>query len=618
MPEDLRKSKNEIISREYADNIIRSMTESLIVVSPQGIIETVNPATCALLGYEEKEIIGQPVGKVVAEEEEEEEEEELFKGSGIEGLIKKGSVRNVERAYLSKDGTKIPVLFSGSVMHDDDGKIQGIVCVAQDITELKRAEEERARALRERAAAIDAMPDILEVLDMDGVILSVNAASTRIQGWKPEELVGKRFDELGEAIKPEDIERFMKLLGELIETGHMEPVETVLRAKDGREIPMSVSYSLIKDAEGNPTNIIALLKDITERKRLQQKEKEALVLVDRAATIDAMVDGVLTHDLEGKIISANKSLEDMAGYKKEEYLGKSLFEFVKPEESQKARAELTELLETGKAEPREMILPTKDGREIPIQTARSLMKDAQGNPIYGIVVIRDITEIKQAEEQMRGLIRDTLNAQEAERERICLEVHDGVAQTLASAFQYLQTLESASLDVSNAKQLLLRASALVRQAIQESREVINSLQPATLRDLGLVATLRQEMRQLEQEMRWRVDFKADVSRLPNDIETGLYRIIREAITNVRKHAETKRLGIRITSTNDQVKVEVRDWGIGFNYDPQAIGRRKGTGLISMRKRAELLQGTCDIESTPGQGTTVRVEISSSSYREQHG
>jgi len=204
MSEDLRKSGNEITSREYADNIIRSMTESLIVVSPEGIIETVNPATCALLGYEEKEIIGQPVGKVVAEEEE--EEEELFKGSGIEGLIKKGSVRNVERAYLSKDGTKIPVLFSGSVMHDDDGKIQGIVCVAQDITELKFAEEERARALRERAAAIDAMPDILEVLDMDGVILSVNAASTRIQGWKPEELVGKRFDELGEAIKPEDIE----------------------------------------------------------------------------------------------------------------------------------------------------------------------------------------------------------------------------------------------------------------------------------------------------------------------------------------------------------------------------------------------------------------------------
>ena len=340
-----KKSINEIVSREYADNIIRSMTESLMVVSPEGNIQTVNAVTGALLGYEEKEIVGQPVGKIFAEEE------PWFNESGIEDLIKKGSVRNIERAYLSKDGRKIPVLFSGSVMRDDDGKVQGIVCMAQDITERKRAEE-----------------------------------------------------------------------------------------------------------------------------------------------------------------------------------------------------------------------------------------------------------------QVRGLIRDTLNAQEAERERICLEVHDGVTQTLASVFQYLQTLETTLAEGTPAKQLVFRASALVKQAIQESREVINSLQPATLRDLGLVATLRQEVRQLEQETRWKIDFKADTIRLPADIETGLYRIIHEAITNARKHADTERLRLAISSTANRVKVEVRDWGIGFNYNPQNILRRRGAGLLSMRKRAELLQGVCDIESSPGQGTTVRVEI----------
>ena len=358
MTED-KKSTNEIVSREYADNIIRSMTESLIVISQEGGIQTVNAATCALLGYEEKEIVGQAIGKVIAEEEEEEEEEQ---GSGIEDLIKKGSIRNVEKAYLSKDGTKIPVLFSGSVMCGDDGKIQGIVCVAEDITERK---------------------------------------------W--------------------------------------------------------------------------------------------------------------------------------------------------------------------------------------------------------------------VEEQMRSLIRDTLNAQEAERERICLDVHDGVTQTLASVFQYLQAMETALPEGSHqARQLLLRASALVRQAIQESREVINSLQPATLRDVGLVPTLRQEMRQLEQETRWEVDFKADAIRLPVDIETGLYRIIHEAITNARKHADTKRLRVRINTADNRVKVEVRDWGIGFNYNPREASSRRGTGLFSMRKRAELMQGVCDIQSSPGQGTSVRVEIPLSSYREQHG
>jgi len=349
-PED-EKLRAEIISGEYAGNIIRSMSESLIVVSLDGIIEFVNAATCVLLGYEERKIVGQPVEKIVVEEQ------LRFKGSGIEDLIKNGSFRNVEKAYLSKDGRKIPVLFSGSVMRNDDGKIQGIVCVARDITERKRAEE-----------------------------------------------------------------------------------------------------------------------------------------------------------------------------------------------------------------------------------------------------------------QTQGLFRDFLNAQEAEKERICLEIHDGVIQTLVSAFQYIQTLESTLTEDTSAKQLTLRASALLKQAIQESREVINGLQPTTLRDLGLVATLRQEMRQLEQEMGLQIDFKADAIKLPADIEIGLYRIIHEAIANVRKHAyrritDVKRIRVAIACAEGRLKVEVQDWGRGFNPDkPDLAPGIQGFGLYSMRKRAELLQGVCNIQSSPGQGATVLVEI----------
>ena len=222
-------------------------------------------------------------------------------------------------------------------------------------------------------------------------------------------------------------------------------------------------------------------------------------------------------------------------------------------------------------------------------------------------------ELRGQEERLRALIRDTLEVQEAERERICLEVHDGVAQTLVSAFQYLQTLEVVSLENSHARQLLLKTRALVKQAIQESREVINSLQPMTLRDLGLVATLRQEIRRMEQETRWEIDFKADAIRLPQEIETGLYRVIHEAITNARKHADTRRLRIRLTLADDRVRAEVRDWGIGFNDNPGNLARMRGTGLLSMRRRAELLQGTCNIQSKPGQGTVVSVEIPLGSY-----
>jgi len=253
------------------------------------------------------------------------------------------------------------------------------------------------------------------------------------------------------------------------------------------------------------------------------------------------------------------------------------------------------------------------------QTSKAVEETLEPKPTGGRLEIESLQrELRSKEEQVRELIRDTLDAQEAERERICLEVHDGVAQTLASAFQYLQTLGTTSFEDTHAKQLLLKASTLVKQAIQESREVINSLRPATLRDLGLVATLSQEIRQIAQEIRWKVDFKADAIRLPEDVETGLYRIIREAITNARKHAHTKRLRISITLADDRVKVEVRDWGIGFNYNPRDISNRRGTGLISMRKRAESLWGTCHILSVPGQGTVISVEIPLNHYKGQNG
>ena len=216
--------------------------------------------------------------------------------------------------------------------------------------------------------------------------------------------------------------------------------------------------------------------------------------------------------------------------------------------------------------------------------------------------------LRQKEKQVCNLIRDTLQAQETEREHICLEVHDGVGQTLASAFQYLQTMESATPDDTPARQLLIKARALVKQAIQESREVINSLQPATLRDLGLVATLRQELQQLKRETGWQVEFKADATRLPTYVETGLYRIIHEAITNAKKHARTNRLCVTMTSSVDRLNIMIKDWGIGFSGNPEDMLRRGGTGMLSMRKRAELLQGTCNVEAKPGQGTTVWVEI----------
>jgi signal transduction histidine kinase len=203
-------------------------------------------------------------------------------------------------------------------------------------------------------------------------------------------------------------------------------------------------------------------------------------------------------------------------------------------------------------------------------------------------------------------MRSTIEAQEAEREWICLEVHDGMAQTMVSAFQHLQAYEAMPVSrLKEARPHILRAAALVRQAIGECREVINSITPAPLSELGLEATLRQELRRFEEDTGCSVQFNAPKTRLPREMEVALYRIVHEAVTNVKKHARSKSLDVEMHQERGRVSIRVKDSGVGF--DPN-LPQRSGRGLMSMRKRAEILGGVCEVKSQPGQGTEVIVDL----------
>lgn len=134
-----------LVSKNYVDNIIQSMSETLIVVDPNGTIQSANQATCNLLGYSSDELVGEPITKLVLESE-------IFQGSRLQDLMLREFTKDIETIYLSKEGKKIPVLFSSSVMFLDN-KVEGIVCVAQDITERKMYEKKLHNAKEEAEEA---------------------------------------------------------------------------------------------------------------------------------------------------------------------------------------------------------------------------------------------------------------------------------------------------------------------------------------------------------------------------------------------------------------------------------------------------------------------------------
>jgi PAS domain S-box-containing protein len=135
MIQDLKKQRAQLVDKDYVDSIIASMIDTLVVIDPDGIIKTVNKATCDLLNYREEELIGKPITTIFAEPESE------ALSSKTDELIRQGFIGNFEKTLLAKDGRRITVSFLGSVMRDHQGTIEGIICIARDLTERKWAEE---------------------------------------------------------------------------------------------------------------------------------------------------------------------------------------------------------------------------------------------------------------------------------------------------------------------------------------------------------------------------------------------------------------------------------------------------------------------------------------------
>lgn len=219
---------------------------------------------------------------------------------------------------------------------------------------------------------------------------------------------------------------------------------------------------------------------------------------------------------------------------------------------------------------------------------------------------RTLLERAISEDSLQAELRHALSAQDEEREWIALEVHDRIAQTLASVFQQLQTLENLARSYPEIRQVAVRGSLLCREVIQETRNIMNDLRPPVLEDLGLVPAFEEELREVADRTPCRVKQTLSLTgRLPRGIELSLYRIFREAMVNMQRHAQAKEVRVALREEGEGVRLEVSDNGSGFDVR-NAMDRKRIGGLLSMRRRAEVVGGVCHVQSEPGQGTRVTV------------
>ncbi|MFZ5820651.1 MAG: ATP-binding protein [Chloroflexota bacterium] len=233
-------------------------------------------------------------------------------------------------------------------------------------------------------------------------------------------------------------------------------------------------------------------------------------------------------------------------------------------------------------------------------------------------------ELANREDRLRSMVGRMAQIQDEERRLIGLDLHDGLTQLIISANMHLNTLNAQIGSQLNARtlQALDVSRILIKQSIDEARRVISELRPMMVEDLGLEQGLRQYVTEVCAEQNWVSEIVIDTRglQIAHSMESSIFRIAQEALTNVRKHAQTQRVRVELSVDDQRLVLRVQDWGQGFDALLIQKDEVEHLGLVSMQERAQMINGACEIQSQPGRGTRVEVSIplASLSQRSQDG
>jgi two-component system, chemotaxis family, CheB/CheR fusion protein len=419
----------------------------------------------------------------------------------------------------------------------------------------------------------------------------------------------------------------------------LETIEREVRSRDGRwHLARLLPYRTIEDkVEG----VVLTFVDITRRRQAETRvkvgEERLRVLIDSVEDY-----GIFTTDLHGCVNTWNRGAENIFGYTESEIVGRSAEVMFTPEDRERGvpEQEMERARSEGRAEDERWHI-RKDGSRF---FASGVMTPLRDSEVLGYVkVLRDLTErqgmedelrrsrddldvrveertseLEESNEQIKDLLHRIVTTQELERQRISRELHDHLGQQLTALRLSVESLKDQAGGRGRLREKAEQVQALVTQLDKDVDFLAWELRPAGLETVGLVAALENFIQEWSKHFRIAGEFHArgfdGVSKsgasfqLAPDFETNLYRIAQEALNNIVKHAEASRADVIFERRDHHAVLIIEDDGRGFDIEQQTQAEHRGMGLISMRERASLIGGTLEVETAPGEGTTVYVRV----------
>jgi len=498
-------------------------------------------------------------------------------------------------------------IFSARVepLRDGSGPIVGVVGLAFDITERRRAED----ALRESEARlrtiIETEPECVKLLDAEGRLLDMNPAGlAMVQADSVETLRGHPIVEI---VAPEHRAAFTELHRRVF-AGESETLEFEIIGLKRKRSWVETHAVPLRDATGTIQAALGITRDISRRKIAERALVQSEERFCKAFYANAL-PLLITRLSDGMVLDANEAFTRLVNRPRDEIIGRTTVDlgFV---EATRRSAIIDMLKKTGVVSDIELDMKAAGG---PSRTGLlSLVRIELGGQDCTLGTYRDITEAKRAEEQLRAsraalrsLATRQQDIREDERTRIAREIHDSLGQALtALKLQLSAAEEAASRDASGLGARLHETAVMVDDLVKSVRRIASDLRPPILDQLGLPAALEWLAQDFSKRtgIRCAATIAAANDSINGELGTALFRIVQEALTNVLRHAGATRVEIALGTKSGCVTLEINDDGSGIT---EAGTMGPGSlGILGMRERAAALGGVLEVVPREEGGTRV--------------
>jgi len=477
------------------------------------------------------------------------------------------------------------------------GKIERLLAVSRDITAQKQAVEAVRESESRFAKAFKANPQPMSLTTLDdGRYLDVNESFLSMSGFTYEQVIGHSSKELGIWEKPWQRDQMV----ETLKNGSaFRNRETTFRTKTGK-IRVLLSSAEVLELGGHNCILIAS-SDITERKSLEEdlrlSEREFSTLVENSPDVISRLDRNLRY------IYISPTAERNTGLSADSFIGRTPSDIaLAGYDAKNFELSCKRAFETGKTVSLDYVYAGRN------YWTRIIPEFTQEGTVESVMTIsEDVSQRLRQEKELLELTVRLFNLQDEERRRIARELHDGTAQNLFAISINLAKL--AQLDYKDEMQQLIdECQTLGDQSLREIRTLSYLLHPPLLDQAGLVSALQWYVEGFSKRSGIYVNITAQpIGRLPSEVETALFRIVQEALANVRRHSGSETATIRLECRANEVVLEIKDTGRGLRtqnpFNPSDDFHELGVGIPGMRQRLRLLGGRLEITSNGG-GTSV--------------